>query len=273
MLCRHLRRVAVRARWAPPSVRLRAPMPSDPLDDVRMILLQGTVNFRDLGGYETADGRRVRMGRLFRADGLQHLTGADVEELRDRRGLRAVVDLRSTREVEIDGLGPLPREPVRYHHLPLFDGERSDEERPSSDLSELYYLMLRFAREPIGRVVECLVAADAPAVFHCAAGKDRTGVVSAVILGALGVPDPVIVDDYAYTKRNLDKIVARLRASEAYQYVFEELPEETLHAEPETMERLLARVRDEWGGMRGYLEAAGLEGAMLSAMRELLLEA
>lgn len=247
-------------------------MAREDLDDARMVLLEGTVNFRDLGGYETADGRRVRLGRLFRSDGLQHLTAADVAELRDRRGLRAVVDLRSTPEVEIDGIGALPAPPVRYHHLPLFDGERSSAERPSSDLAELYYLMLRFAQEPVARVLGCLVEADAPAVFHCAAGKDRTGVVSAVILGVLGVPDEVIVEDYSFTKRNLDKIIARLRASEAYQHVFTELPEETLHAEPETMERLLVRVRDEWGSMAGYLEAAGLPAATLAHLRQTLLD-
>ena len=131
----------------------------------------------------------------------------------------------------MDGRGALEREArVRFHHLPLFDGEISPEQRRQSDeigLGDRYFLMLRFAAEPIGRVVETLAAASGPAVFHCAAGKDRTGVISAVILGALDVADEVIVADYAATREGLDAVVERLMQSEGYREMFAALPPDT----------------------------------------------
>ena len=92
--------------------------------------VEGCNNFRDLGGYPTRDGRRLRTGLLFRADGLHHLTPRGVATLRDELGVRDVVDLRSSGEIAMDGRGALEREArVRFHHLPLFDGEISSDWR------------------------------------------------------------------------------------------------------------------------------------------------
>ena len=162
----------------------------------RRIDLEGCLNFRDLGGYPTADGRRLRWRRLFRSDALHHLTPADVLRLREEIGLAHVVDLRSSGELRAEGRGPLEREPLAFHHLPLFDGlggRRAAEGVP--DLAELYFAMAEYAREPIARVIATLARASGPAVYHCAAGKDRTGLVSAVLLGLLGVRDEQIVAD------------------------------------------------------------------------------
>ncbi len=236
----------------------------------RLLPLEGSANFRDLGGWRTEDGRRVRAGRLFRSDALHHLTGADVVRLRDGVGLRTLIDLRGSREVAAEGRGPLAAPPVAYHHLPFFDGEREDparrDEAPAGSLAENYFRMLRSARAPIARALETLAASRGAAVFHCAAGKDRTGVLAAVVLGALGVRDEDIVEDYAWTRRALPRILERLRASESYRYVFTELPPETLHAEPETMAALLARVRGEWGTLRGYARWAEVSDATLDAL-------
>jgi protein-tyrosine phosphatase len=238
----------------------------------RLVPLEGSVNFRDLGGWRTPDGRRVRAGRVFRSDALHQLSAADVERLRDGLGLRTLIDLRSSHEVTSEGRGPLALPPVRYHHLPFFDGAARDRaRRPAGGLGEIYFLMLRSAREPIVRAVETLAASRGAAVFQCAAGKDRTGVLAAVVLGSLGVLDEDIVEDYACTRRALPRILERLRASEAYQYVFTELPPETLHAEPETMRDLLARVRAEWGTLADYVRWAGAGEGTLAALRARLL--
>jgi protein tyrosine/serine phosphatase len=238
----------------------------------RLLALEGSVNFRDLGGWRTPDGRRVRAGRLFRSDALHHLSGADVVRLRDGVGVRTLIDLRGSHEIAAEGRGPLAAPPVAYHHLPFFDGPRDRrDEAPAGGLAEIYFQMLRFARAPIGRALETLAASPGAAVFHCAAGKDRTGVLAAVVLGALGVRDEDIVEDYAWTRRALPRILERLRASESYRYVFTELPPETLHAEPETMADLLARVRGEWGTLRDYARWAEVPQATLDALAARLL--
>jgi len=245
----------------------------------RFVALEGCFNFRDLGGRATRGGRRVRTGRLFRSDALHHMTPGDVARVRDALGVRTVVDLRSAVERDAEAPAALCAPPVTVHHVPLFDRERPGQAggmggsgAAGLSLGQLYALMLQFAREQIVRTVGILSASAAPAVFHCAAGKDRTGVVSAVLLGALDVPDEVIVEDYADTRRSLDRIVARLRESDSYDYVFTELPPETLHAEPVTMQELLAHVRSRYGSMQGYLQEAGVDAAAIERLAERLLE-
>jgi protein-tyrosine phosphatase len=240
----------------------------------RRIALEGCLNFRDLGGYPTADGRRVRWRQLFRSDSLHLLSTADVRQLRDDLGLGCVIDLRSTAELRKEGRGLLEAQPMRFHHLPLFDGERGDrsEAPPFSSLGELYFLMIEHAAPAVGKVVTALAESGCPAVFHCAAGKDRTGVISAVLLGLLDVPDEVVVADYAATREQLEAIVDRLMSLEGYQAMLAELPPDTMHAEPETMITLLGRVRSTYGSMTEYARSAGVSAETIATLRARLLD-
>jgi protein-tyrosine phosphatase len=238
----------------------------------RTIDLAGCLNFRDLGGYPTDDGRVVRWRQVFRSDALHHLTRQDVARLREDIGLGTVIDLRSSGELTSEGRGPLAQEPIAFHHLPLFENESRRSAAPEMNLAELYVLMAEFAKGPIGRVIGTLAASDAPAVYHCAAGKDRTGVLSAILLGILGVPEPVIVADYAATKENLDAIVERLMSTRGYQEMLSALPPETMHAEPETMVGFLATMRDRYGSMADYARSAGVAEEALDGLRARLRE-
>jgi len=240
----------------------------------RVIDLEGCLNFRDLGGYPTADGRTVRWWQVYRSDALHHLTSADVARVRDELGIAAVVDLRSTAELRGEGRGPLANEPIGFHHLPLFDGR---EARPENwpaivTLADRYFLLAEIAQVPIARLITVLAEAGGPVVYHCAAGKDRTGVVSAVLLGLLGVRDEVIVADYAATQENLEAIIERLMAAKGYQTMLSALPPDTLHAEAETMVAFLASMRERYGSMRGYARAAGVTDALVERLAERLLE-
>jgi len=240
----------------------------------RRIVLDGCLNFRDLGGYPTADGRLVRWRQLFRSDALHLLSTADVQLLRAELGLGCIIDLRSTAELRKEGRGLLEAQAVRFHHLPLFDGERRDRgETPAfANLGELYFLMIEHAAPAVGHVVTALAESGCPAVFHCAAGKDRTGVVSAVLLGLLDVPDEVIVADYAATREQLEAIVDRLMSLEGYKAMLAELPPDTMHAEPETMITLLARVREKYGSMTEYARNAGVSASAIETLRARLRE-
>jgi hypothetical protein len=202
------------------------------------------------------------------------LTPADVAQVRDDLGLTTVIDLRSTGELRAEGRGALEAEPLDFHHLPLFDGEAARAGSWSTELTlaDRYFLLCRVAREPVARVVTALAEARGPAVYHCAAGKDRTGVVSAVLLGLLGVPDEVIVADYAATQENLDAIIARLLETKGYQAMLSALPPDTLHAEGATMLEFLTRMRAEYGSLREYARDAGVSDAALERLELRLLE-
>src|SRR5262245_57242060 len=103
----------------------------------RLIELEGALNFRDLGGYPTGDGRRIRWRRVFRSDALHLLTAADVQRLHEELGLREVVDLRSSAERRADAQRPLDDLEIRIHHAPLFDGEDSSEGRSEPEIVTL----------------------------------------------------------------------------------------------------------------------------------------
>ncbi len=241
----------------------------------RVIDLEGCFNFRDLGGYPGEGGRVVRWRVLFRSDALHHLTPRDAERVSGELGIRHVLDLRSTGELQAEGRGRLAEEPAHFHHLPLFDGGVSEEQRRSADdlsLADRYFMMAEFAKEPIAAVLATVASADGPAVYHCAAGKDRTGVVSAVLLGLLGVRDEIIVADYAASQEKLDAIVDRLMSTRGYEEMLTALPPDTLHAEPETMVELLDRLRRKYGSIEGYAREIGLADALVERLRQRLLE-
>jgi protein-tyrosine phosphatase len=240
----------------------------------RVIDLQGCLNFRDLGGYPTSDGRTVRWRQVFRSDALHHLAQADVRRLRDVLGLGVVIDLRSTAELASEGRGVLGAEPIAFHHVPLFDADDvgAEARRAAVSLGDRYFMLAEFARERIGRVLRTLADANQPAVYHCAAGKDRTGVVTGVLLAVLGVPDEAIVADYVATQDNLDAIIERLMQTEGYQTMLAALPPDTLHAEPETMRGFLTRMRERHGSMRDYARHAGVDDAALARLADRLLE-
>lgn len=241
----------------------------------RTIDLEGCVNFRDLGGYPTADGRMLRWRRLFRSDALHALTASDVAKLRDELSVSDIVDLRSTYELTNEGRGALEREAIAFHHNPLFDGDPSAAERSRADemtLGERYVGMMEVGHPRIVDAVRILARAEGGAVYHCAAGKDRTGVISAIVLGALGVADELIVADYVLSAERIDEIIARVMSMKGYEETLKDMPEDTLHAHPESMETVLSIVGEKWGSMGEYLRVGGLAEDDLERLRAKCLE-
>lgn len=239
----------------------------------RLLSLDGSFNFRDLGGYRAANGTEVRWRRLFRADGPHALTASDAAALGEL-GIVTVLDLRTGGEVErgrwTDHLGP-----VTEHHLPLTDVlPRDDELREWSDgayVARHYGHLLEQGAPSLAKALEILAAPGAqPAMFHCSAGKDRTGVLSAIVLGLLGVADDDIVADYALSARAMERFVAWLRERAADPDALERHVPAVTSAEPETMRSLLAHVRAEYGSFEGYARAIGAE-ATVPALRAALL--
>jgi protein-tyrosine phosphatase len=244
--------------------------------DWRQISLEGSFNFRDLGGYKAAEGRTVRWRRLFRADGLHRLTEADLNRLVDL-GLRTVIDLRTLDEVVERGRIEWPAPDLAYHHLPMIDVLPDREEMPAwvdaSFVADRYAAMLGEGGEAVAEALAVLTDPHAyPAVFHCAAGKDRTGILAAVVLGLLGVSDADIVTDYALSRAAMARMLEWLRAT--HPEAIEELESRTaaiVAAEPETMALFLERFRLEYGSFETYAGSLGLAGAV-SDLRASLLE-
>lgn len=239
----------------------------------RHIPLDGAFNFRDLGGYGTVDGRALRWRVLFRADGLHRLSDADQEQFHEL-GIRTVVDLRTVSELEEVGRAP---EGIDFHHLPMMDVLPDRTEYPNwvddEFLVARYCEILDNGAPAIAAAVEVLAGESTlPAVFHCTAGKDRTGILAAVLLGLLGVPDDVIVQDYVLSAEAMERMLAWLR--DTYPDRQDELDRREaamLAARPKVMEGLLAHVRHEYGGVEGFVAAHGAAGA-IDPLRNALLE-
>ena len=178
----------------------------------RLIGLEAVHNFRDLGGYPTAGGRSTKWRTLFRSDGLYRLRGADDMSRVMQLGLKSVIDLRTEREQREQGIFPTDDIEVTFHHLSIVDVTWSDTETPEFD-DEVEFLvwgyrdMLEIGSSRFADAMHVLAQTDSlPAVFHCAAGKDRTGVLAALLLSSLGVDDAHICADYGLTQDAMQRI-------------------------------------------------------------------
>jgi protein-tyrosine phosphatase len=239
--------------------------------------MKGCVNFRDLGGYPGADGRSIRWRHLFRADGLTRLDEDDCAQLADL-GLVTVIDLRTKGEVEQRGRFPEDAFEVEYHHLPL-----TDVLPPTEDLSRYdepafvtarYQQLFTEGSSSLTRAIELLAAPGAlPAVFHCSAGKDRTGVLAALVLGFLGVPRQVIVDDYAMSAEAMIALMERLKKEYAESVAeVERYAPAVISVSPETMAAFLDSLEADHGSFEDLARTLGVTEAV-AQLRATLLEA
>jgi protein-tyrosine phosphatase len=244
-------------------------MPTKP-DMPRRIPLPGTVNMRDVGGYPTSDGGTVRWRTLLRSDALSRLDDTGRAALAGF-GLRTVVDLRTSEEAE-NAPSALDGTSARVFHVPLLRAEDFDGLPP--ELAEVYRRMVDNRGEALARAVGTLATADAlPGLVHCSAGKDRTGLVVALVLDLLGVPDEIIAADYATSAENLDTeaahVVSQIQAITGGYRVDLGL----LGSPPELILQSLARVRGQAGSVISYLVRHGLPRDAIEGLRRALVVA
>jgi protein-tyrosine phosphatase len=243
----------------------------------RLVALEAVHNFRDLGGYPTADGRVTRWRTLYRADGLHRLAGADLEVIRVL-GLRTVIDLRMDTELAERGRFPQDEHPVDYHHLTVLDTTWAEMDRPEFDddadfLHWAYHHMLVGGAANFGAAIEVLAGEGAlPAVFHCAAGKDRTGIMAMLVLGLLGVPRDYIAADYALTAAGMERMRAwAQREQPDFEGQVADVPSAFFAALPEAMLRLVDDLCAEHGSIRQFVRTLGVTDAALVALDAALL--
>ncbi len=238
----------------------------------RRIPLEGCVNFRDLGGYPTVDGRNVRWRRLFRADATNTLTESDVHTITQTLGVSAVVDLRNSGGVLADGRGLLALSGISYHQFPFLERRGTPPPTGGVDaenrLSEIYQWMLHNSGSLVAQAFTTLAqGVNQPAVFHCSAGKDRTGILAATILSVLGVSQEDILRDYLMTNEVIDGILDRIKKMPG----FEHSTREGIMAPRTAMEKFLDVTQSEFGGSEAYLLHHGVQPITIDFIRESLL--
>ena len=246
--------------------------------------LEGAVNVRDLGGLPTDGGGETVAGRLLRADNLQELSPSDIRRLVQDLGLTLVVDLRSSAELESEGPAPLDTvASVRHTHHPvvpelgsatdavaeaLLLKQNQDRSRFPNDPTCGHYLgYLEDRPDQVVGAVRSIARDEGAALVHCAAGKDRTGVVVALALTAAGVRPQAVVADYAATGERTEAILSRLRRSPTYARDIDSLPAEAHRARPETMAAFLEQMDSRYGGVTYWLTEHGLTSEDLNLLQ------
>lgn len=255
------------------------------------IELDGTVNTRDLGGLPTSDGGTTISGRLLRSENLQELSARDVTRLVDEIGVTTVVDLRSTNEVTLEGPTPLDALPgVRHAHHPvlreflnvsdtvkaalLTESVEADRERyPDDPMCGHYLGYLENRPEEVTGALRSIVTAPGAALVHCAAGKDRTGVVVALALSVAGVEPDVIVADYVASEERIEAIIERLARSKMYAGGVTSVPVRAHAPRAETMKAFLKQLDTRYGGVQAWLAANEFGADEVAALRAKLRQA
>lgn len=247
-----------------------------PTDRLRPILARdGIFNARDLGGLAGAHGTVVRPGAVVRADALQRCGPESVRVLR-RHGVTRVVDLRDDVEREHDGV--FEGAGIDVLHLPVLDPAYTWDNRdvavaPADVLRQRYAEILTSFAPRFTVALQAIAGSDGCVAYHCAVGKDRTGLLTALLLGALGSPREVIVSDYARSARVNALQVSWLWSNglPAGRVSDEELSDGVWSARPSTMEATLDHLDAEHGGVTGYLRHAGLADDVVAGLRDRLL--
>jgi protein-tyrosine phosphatase len=248
----------------------------------RRVAFEACFNFRDLGGYETGDGRRVRWGLLFRSDTLHRLTPSDADTFR-ALGLRTVIDLRSRMEIDDHGRVDVIDGEFAWFNVPMLDNVKlappdpSEPARPVPEPlapGEGYFRIVEQFGGSLAQVFSLLSGGGAlPAVFHCTSGKDRTGIVAALVLDVLGVPEDVIVEDYVLTEEATEPSLRWIRANEPdFAAFLADIPPERRAANPEKIAGFLHRVRSVHGSAEQLLVDLGVGRDDLVALRARLLD-
>ena len=236
------------------------------------LAVPGTFNFRDAGGM-LATGGRVRPGVLFRSDALNRL-GEDGRSAIARLGIRTVIDLRDQFELEAmpDDTATLELDTI---HLPVFEGSGASQSTLGSTLAGLYELILAKHADVVVAALRDIAHADGGVLVHCTAGKDRTGIVVALALLAVGADRDDVISNYAESEANLrgewlEQMMAFIASNGG-----EDTPDLRVllgGSPPEALAATLDWIDGRWGGVRDYLLAAGFSEMDIAALVSKLVE-
>jgi protein-tyrosine phosphatase len=246
----------------------------------RFVQVSGAPNFRDIGGYETGDGRTVQWRKLFRSGELSEVPSEDALRLKAEVGISTVIDLRHPDQVTLRGSGPIEVLGATRHSLSVFPPSESFAEFrkkrahfPPGTSGEVFAHFLEIGAGAIADVFHLLADEETyPSVIHCSGGADRTGVVIALLLEVLGVPRRTAVEDFELTNETIAEFIPNMRANGI-------IPEtasvqeviELRGAAPEKLERFFELLDERHGGAAQYLLAAGVRQSEIDRIQSLML--
>jgi len=245
-----------------------------PEDVARRLNLEGAFNVRDLGGYDAANGQ-TRWRVLLRGDSLHRLTGEDQQFVRSY-GVRTVIDLRHENELKTDPNVFSQSEDMLYYHIPIIRGEMpgSGSATMPRDLGTVYRYFVDNCQDGLRETI--VTIADAPqggVLFHCAAGKDRTGVISMLLLGIAGVSPEIIATDYALTSEAMEKMAP---------YLMQDTPADEeqraarlamMTSNAPDMYNLIQYIDTQYGSIPAYLTKIGVSEDTIEHIRSRFVEA
>lgn len=236
----------------------------------RLIEIEGGFNIRDLGGYPTKDGRMTRSNRLIRAGNLDQVTSAGQERLL-QYGLKTVIDLRHESELRSFPDVFAQSTAVNYLHLP-YASNTFDAMPHHVHLGELYIDSLKSCDSNIRAIMIAISDAKPCILYHCAVGKDRTGMISALLLNLAGVPAEAVAEDYAETARHITHLVDQWRQWTMERDGDMRLFERDIAADAASMLATMEALEQNYGGAVGYLRSCGISEDRIARIRSLLLD-
>lgn len=237
----------------------------------RLLAWEGLFNSRDLGGYPTADGRETRWGAVVRADNLGRLTDIGQAALADY-GVRTIVDLRLPRELE-EHPNPFAQpgdHGIGYYNISFVD-PAAEPLQGEMTLADEYKHMLDTFSSAVAAVMSAIAAAPEGGVLvHCMAGKDRTGIISALLLDLAGVPEQIVAEDYALSAENLRPLEEQWIETGPGDRAERERIVARYSPTVEGMTEVLEYLDERYGGVEAYLLAAGVTPDEIRRLRERL---
>lgn len=239
--------------------------------DHRFLPLAGTLNTRDLGGLPVAGGKQTLKGRFLRSDAPFELTESDLVALADLP-LTTVVDLRQEMEIQRDVSRLTGRPGIAVHNIAVWGPieEADDEPTDKFDITAFYIAALNHAPKAFAQITRILTDAEGAALFHCTAGKDRTGLVALLLLESVGVDRQTIIDDFALTHDRIEPLRVRLLADAEQRGIPRAEFARLLGATPDLLTPALDHLDKRFGGAVQYLSAAGVSDDTFAALERKL---
>jgi protein-tyrosine phosphatase len=238
---------------------------------------EGGYNLRDLGDIPTGQGQLTRKGVFIRSGNLDKLSISAQEQL-IQYGVKTVIDLRNEWECRNYPNVFAQSNQVQYRNLPLIGDLLNDDEdfkaqtENYSNLHEIYRVYLDTCQAQIGAIIGAIAESPATTVFHCYAGKDRTGIIAALLLALVEVDDALIAIDYAETNQQIAHLVEEWRTYAIKNQRDLAKLERDANAAPETILDSLSYVRENYGSVWEYLQVCGVSNSQLTQLRECFIE-
>jgi protein-tyrosine phosphatase len=240
----------------------------------REINFDKIINCRDLGGYRASGNHTVAWRRLFRSGYIHPMTDKDLKRLKEELKLTSVIDLRRNKRGQQKEVNLLNSAGIKYCNTPFFSYQQEELNYDFTNMGEAFLFRVRHKEYPKPIIAALEIIADPknlPLLFHCGAGKDRSGVLAAFVLSILGVADKDIINDYTLSAPYMRDMVASMMNDPGTPEEEKNLPAYTWEATAESMALFLSGLKQEFGSARGYLEMNGADKSLFERLEKALL--